>query len=216
MDIELNLAGTWPDESPDREVVDDPVTDPPPADLSVDAGADEAAVEAPEEGVEHDLPDVDFGQVAWYGGDDLFVFDAGYAAVQAAPGADEVTAVSHTMLVGDDIAGSLLDEGLVAPPEAGPDDGSPEVDKAVDATPEQAEVDGDASTDAPVESECDLLTVTLMPIEPIICILIVDPILEEWPVAVICPEPVDEPGLLYYGEAICGLTDVAIPVALAI
>jgi hypothetical protein len=172
MDIELNLAGTW--------------------------------------------PDVDFGQVAWYGGDDLFVFDAGYAAVQADPGTDEVTAVSHAMLVADDIAGSLLDEGLVAPPEAGPDDDSPDVDKAVDATPEQAEVDGDASTDAPVESECDLLTVTLMPIEPIICILIVDPILEKLPVAVICPAPVDEPGLLYYGEAICGLTDVAIPVALAI
>jgi hypothetical protein len=60
----------------------------------------------------------------------------------------------------------------------------------------------------------------LTPVAPEICFELIPPFGEEWPVCVICPAPTEDLGTLYYAdsteiEAICGLTDLSIPAALA-
>lgn len=223
MSTEPNLTGTWLEESPDGGAVDDQEADPSSlaalVALTVDAGTGAVASEAPAESAEPALPDMAIAYQTWGGDNDLFVFDAGYAVVQADPVAMDVEAVGSAVLFNADLVDTLPDGGVDSLPAVEPaDDQSEAADsgKAADATSDQAEVGGDGSGDASVDPVDLAIGEIPVLIEPVICILIIDPIVEELPVAVICPAPIDEPGQLYYSEAICGLTDAAIPVALAI
>jgi hypothetical protein len=139
---------------------------------------------------------------------------------QAGPADACARAIDIAIAVPDDeFAIQLVPEGDDALLVAGPDQDVFDFGKG-DAAPSDP-VDADNAGDGceigdPAGPDDLVFTVTLMPFDPVICILIVDPILEELPVAVICPAPIEDPGQLYYGEATCGLTDAAIPAALAI
>lgn len=136
---------------------------------------------------------------------------------QAGPADACARAIDIAIAVPDDeFAIQPVYEGDDALLVAGPDEDVFDFGKADDSPSDPVEAGDSGQVDDPlVPGDIDF-TVTLMPFDPVICILIVDPILEELPVAVICPAPIEEPGQLYYGEAICGLTDAAIPAALAI